>query len=131
VQRVRTIGWIRSAERFFRLGDDPLAQSNEAIQLTTGLPMTTAVKGVGHTGCLLDHVGGYLFELLDGFLTRFGVLPVELLDPEEDPLSGSAEGAKGFLKGNLLADPLNLPDDLLLDPMKQISVGGISNVLRL
>ena len=63
--------------------------------------------------------------------TQFGVLPVELLDPEEDPLSGSAEGAKGFLKGNLLADPLNLPDDLLLDPMKQISVGGISNALRL
>jgi hypothetical protein len=50
------------------------------------------------------HHFGYLFKRLDGFLPHFQVPPVEFLDPEQDPPSGSTEGAKGFLKGYLLAE---------------------------
>jgi hypothetical protein len=56
---------------------------------------------------------------------------VELLDPEQDPLSGSTEGPKGFPEGHLLADPGNLFDDLLLDPVQKVRIGRIGNVLGL
>ncbi len=54
-----------------------------------------------------------------------------LIKSEQEPLSGTAEGTKGFPEGYLLADPDNLFDDLLLDPMLEIRISRIGNVLGL
>lgn len=38
---------------------------------------------------------------------------------------------KGFPRGHLLEDPVDLLDDPLLDPMQKVRIGQIGNVLGL
>jgi hypothetical protein len=131
VQGVQAFRRNIAGKNLFRLGDDPLSQRDQTIQLTPGFMMAPIKEATDHAGRLLDHPVGYRFEFPDGFLPRFRVGPVKLLDPEQDSFPGSAEGAKGFPKGHLLANPLNLPDDLLLDPVQEIRIRRISDVLGL
>lgn len=131
VQGVQAFRRNTAGKNLFRLSDDPLAQRDQAIQLTPGFMMAPIIKAADHAGRLLDYPLGYRLEFPDGFPPRFRVGPVKLLDPEQDSFPGSAEGAKGFPKGHLLADPLNLPDDQLLDPVQEIRIRRISDVFGL
>ena len=62
---------------------------------------------------------------LHDFPERFGrlfallrVAPAEPLDPEEQPFGRSLVAPKGLAEGHLLADPLDLMNDLLLDAVQ-------------
>lgn len=68
---------------------------------------------------------------LSSLIASFRAFPVQLFDPQKESLPGSTVGAKGFPEGYLLANPLDLFDDLLSNPMQKIGVGRIGNVLGL
>ena len=93
--------------------------------------VTTAVKTVHHPGGLLHHMAGHLFEFSDRLFPAFRVFSEELLDPEKEFLAGLAVGAKGFPEGYPLANPLDLLDDLFSNPVQQIGVRRIGDVLGL
>jgi hypothetical protein len=117
VQRVYPVLGGFTGEDLFRLIDDSLPERDQAIELPSRFLEASAVKAVRYLGGLLYHMMGHLFEFLDCLFPRFRVFPVELLDPKEEFLSGSAISAKGFPKGYLLANPLDLFDDLLSNPV--------------
>ena len=114
-----------------RLFDDPLPKRDQTIENPAGFSESPTVKTVRYLGCLLDHMAGHLLECFDRFFPAFRVAPVELLDSQQEFLSGTAVGAKGFPKGYLLANPFNLLDDLLPNPVQEIGVRRIGDVFGL
>ena len=111
--------------------DDSLPERDQATELPPRFLESSTVEAVRYPGGLLDHMAGHLFEFFDRLFPAFRVSPVALLDPEEEFLAGSDVGAKGFSKGYLLANPLDLLDDLLSNPMQEIGICRIGNVLGL
>ena len=120
-----------AGENLLCLIDDSLSDRNQAIEFTTRFREASAVETVRYSGRLLYHMTGHLFEFPDRFFPAFRVLPVELLDSEKMFLADSTVGAQGFPEGYLLANPLDLFDDLLSNPMQEIGVRRIGDVLGL
>jgi len=120
-----------AGENLLCLIDDSLSDRNQAIEFTTRFREASAVETIRYSGRLLYHMTGHLFEFPDRFFPAFRVLPVELLDSEKMFLADSTVGAQGFPEGYLLANPLDLFDDLLSNPMQEIGVRRIGDVLGL
>jgi len=120
-----------AGENLFRLIDNLLPERDQAIEFLSRFLEPSAVQAVHHPGSLLDHMTGYLFEFFDRLFPAFRVFSEELLDPEKELLSGLAIGAKGLPEGYLLANPLDLSDDLLSNPVQKIGVRRIGDVLGL
>jgi len=111
--------------------DNSSSELNQAIEFTSRFREASTVETVRYAGRLLYHIAGHLFEFSDLLFPAFQFSPVELLDPEEMLLTDSTAGTKGIAKGYLLAIPLDLFDDLLSNPMQEIGVRRIGDVLGL
>ena len=120
-----------AGENLLCLADDSLSDGNQTVELTSLFLETSTVKTAPYSAGLRYHMTGHLLELLDRSFPAFRVFPVELFDPEKLFLADLAVGAKGFTEGYLLANPLDLPYDLLSNPMQEIGVGRIGDVLGL
>ncbi len=131
MQRVYPVLGGFTGENQFRLIDDSLPERYQAIEFPSRFLEASTVKAVRYPGGLLYYMMGHLFEFLDRLFPAFRVFPVELLDPKEEFLSGSAISAKWFPKGYLLANPFDLLDDFFSNPVQEVGIRRISNVLWL
>jgi hypothetical protein len=131
MQRIDPVLGGLAGENLFRLIDNFLSERDQTIDCPSRFLESSTVKTIRDSGSLLDHMAGHLFEFFDRLFPAFRVFPVELLDSEEEFLTGSDEGAKGFPKGYHLANPLDLFDDLLSNSVKKIGIRRIGDVLGL
>jgi len=131
MQRINSVLGRFTEKHLFRLINDSLPQRDQSIEFFPCFLEAPTVKAVDDPGTLRNDVVGHLLECLDRFFPPVRIFPVELLDPEEQPLSTSAVCAKGFQKGNLLAYPFDLSVDLFANTVQEIGIRWVGNVLGL
>ena len=131
VQRVAPAPRLLTSKHLRRLLHDSLSQGDDAVEASAHILAPPGIKRV-------DNTGGLMKDPVHDFPERFGrlfallrVAPAESLDPEEQSLGRSLVAPKGLAEGHLLADPLDLMNDLLLDAVQKIRIRGIGDVLGL
>jgi hypothetical protein len=131
VQRVDPASRLLASEHLSRLLGDLLSQGNKAVETSARILAPSGIKRIDDTGGLVEEPVHDLLERFGRLFALLRVAPAEPLDPEEQPLGRSLVAPKGLSEGQLLAEPLDPMNDLLLDAVQKIRVRRIGDVLGL